>query len=73
MLIEIYMNWGKKNKDKKLNKKEDQINRCNLNIEKNFKLENIISEKKLIIDNLKESEEQRIKNDDLEKKNVNLG
>ena len=72
MLIEIY-NWGKKNKDKTLNKKEDQINRCNLNIEKNFKLENIISEKKLIIDNLKESEEQRIKNDDLEKKNVNLG
>ena len=72
MLIEIY-NWGKKNKDKTLNKKEDQINRCNLNIEKNFKLENIISEKKFIIDNLKESEEQRIKNDDLEKKNVNLG
>ena len=72
-LIEIHMNWEKKNKDKKLNKKEDQINGCNSNIGKNFKLENRISEKKFIIDNLKESEEHKIKNDDLEKKNVNLG
>lgn len=80
MLIKFYMIWKKENKDKKLNKKEniiqrkeDQINECNLSIGKNFELENRISEQNCILDNLKESEEQKIKNDDLEKKNINLG
>ena len=80
MLIKFYMIWKKENKDKKLNKKEniiqrkeDQINECNLSIGKNFELENRISEQNCILDNLKESEEQKNKNDDLEKKNINLG
>ena len=79
MFIKFYMIWKKENKDKKLNKKEniiqrneDQINKCNSNIGKNFELENRISEQKFILDNLKESEEQKIKNDDLENKNIIL-
>ena len=79
MFIKFYMIWKKENKDKKLNKKdniiqrnEDQINKCNSNIGKKFELENRISEQKFILDNLKESEEQKIKNDDLENKNINL-
>ena len=80
MLIKFYMIWKKENKDKKLNKKEniiqrkeDQINECNISIGKNFELENRINEQKCILDNLKESEEQIIKIDDSEKKNINLG
>ena len=79
MFIKFYMIWKKENKDKKLNKKEniiqrneDQINKYNSNIGKKFELENRISEQKFILDNLKESEEQKFKNDDLENKNINL-
>ena len=79
MFIKFYMIWKKENKDKKLNKKEniiqrneDQINKYNSNIGKKFELENRISEQKFILDNLKESEEQKIKNDDLENKNIIL-
>ena len=76
----LYFILEKENKNKKLNKKENiiqrkegQIKECNSNIGKKFELENRISEQKFILDNLKESEEQKIKNDDLEKYNNNLG
>ena len=80
MFFDCYFILKKKNKNKKLNKKENiiqrkegQINECNSNIGKKFELENRINEQKFILDNLKESEEQKIKNDDLEKYNNNLG
>ena len=80
MFFDCYFILKKENKNKKLNKKENiiqrkegQIKECNSNIGKKFELENRINEQKFILDNLKESEEQKIKNDDLEKYNNNLG